>query len=113
MAITNITLAATPTVLVTGASSGTAITVCFFCNNSTEDATINVYLCATGTGANQGDVGDSTTNLNIILREVTVEAKDTYILDTEKMILDSGATLQAEQADSSGQVVVTVSKLDL
>jgi hypothetical protein len=29
------------------------------------------------------------------------------------MILDSGATLQAEQADSSGQVVVTVSKLDL
>ena len=103
----------TPAVVATGASGGTAITALYLCNNSTEAAIVNVYACKTGEGANDGNMGDSTTNMNIIYRELTISAKDTYVIDTEKLILGSGDTLQVETTDSSGQIVATVSKLDL
>ena len=113
MAIENVNLSTTPTVIVTGASGGTAITEMYLCNNTTDSATVNVYACKSGEGANAGDVGDSTTNANIIYKELTIDAKDTYVIETEKLILGSGDTLQAESVDSSGQVIATVSKLDL
>ena len=65
----------TPAVVATGASGGTAITALYLCNNSTEAATVNVYACKTGEGANDGNVGDSTTNMNIIYRELTISAQ--------------------------------------
>ena len=65
------------------------------------------------TGAKDADGGDSTSDANIILKEITITSKDTYILDTEKIILGSGDRLMAQAADSSGQVVATASFLNL
>ncbi len=113
MAITNTNLTSTPAVIVTGASAGTAITSIYLCNNTTETATVDIFLCQSGEGANDGNVGDSTTNANIVYKELSITAKDTYVIDTEKLILGSGDTLQAQQNDSSGSVIMTVSKLDL
>ena len=113
MAISNNLLGSTATALVTGSSGGTAVTVVFFCNNSSDTATIDVFVAASGEGAKDGDGGDSTADANIILKEITITSKDTYILDTEKIILGSGDRLMAQAADSSGQVVATASFLNL
>ena len=113
MAISNNLLGSTATALVTGASGGTAVTTVFFCNNSSDTATIDVFVAQSGEAAKEGDGGDSTADANIILKEITITSKDTYILDTEKTILGSGDRLLAQAADSSGQVVATASFLDL
>ena len=48
-----------------------------------------------------------------ILKEISINSKDTYILDTEKIILGTGDRMMAQAADSSGQVVATASFLNL
>ena len=113
MAISNNLLGSTATALVTGASGGTAVTTVFFCNNSADTATIDVFIAVSGEGAKDGDGGDSTADANIILKQVSINSADTYILDTEKIILGSGDRLLAQAADSSGQVVATASFLNL
>ena len=113
MAISNSLLGSTPTAIVTGASGGTAVTTVFFCNNSADTATIDVFIAQSGESAKEGTGGDSTTDANIILKEISINAKDTYILDTEKIILGSGDKVWAQAADSSGQVVATASFLNL
>ena len=113
MAISNNLLGSTATALVTGAAGGTAVTTVFFCNNSADTATIDVFIAQSGEGAKDGDGGDSTTDANIILKEISINSKDTYILDTEKIILGTGDRMMAQAADSSGQVVATASFLNL
>ena len=113
MAISTNLLGATATALVTGAAGGTAVTTVFFCNNSADTATIDVFIAVSGEGAKDGDGGDSTADANIILKSVSIDSTDTYILDTEKIILGSGDRLMAQAADSSGQVVATASYLNL
>ena len=66
MAISNSLLGSTATALVTGSSGGTAVTVVFFCNNSSDTATIDVFVAASGEGAKDADSGDSTSDANII-----------------------------------------------
>ena len=113
MAISTTLLGATATALVTGASGGTAVTTVFFCNNSADTATIDVFIAVSGEGAKDGEGGDSTADANIILKSVSIDSTDTYIIDTEKIILGSGDRLMAQAADSSGQVVATASYLNL
>ncbi len=113
MAISNNLLGSTVSALVTGASGGTAVTSVFFCNNSADTATIDVFIAVSGEGAKDGDGGDSTADANIILKSVSIDSTDTYILDTEKIILGSGDRLLAQSSDSSGQVVATASYLNL
>ena len=59
-------------------SGSTAITVMFFMNNGATPATLSLALIA---GSGTPTIAD-----NGIMKEVTVEAGDTYIFDTDKII---------------------------
>ena len=63
------------------AGSGTAVTVIYITNKTDGDGTVDLYVVPNG-----GSVGEPFK----IYTELTIKARDTYILDTEKMILDAG-----------------------
>lgn len=89
------------------ATSSVAITTIHLCNITGEIATVNIYLLP-----NDGSTTVPTEN-NKIYNSLTVEAQDTYIIDTEKMILSTGDKIYIETPDSSGLIVATISTIGL
>tara|TARA_E500000331_G_C16746053_1_gene493206 strand:- start:102 stop:431 length:330 start_codon:yes stop_codon:yes gene_type:complete len=89
------------------ATADTAVTTIHLCNLTAENAVIDVYLLP-----NDGSTTVPTEN-NKIYNALTVQGKDTYIIDTEKMILTNGDKIYVQNADSTGQVIVTVSTIGL
>jgi len=89
------------------ASADTAVTTIHICNITSSDATINIYLLP-----NDGSTTTPTEN-NKLYNSLNIPATDTYIIDTEKMILTNGDKIFIELPDSSGQVVATISTIGL
>ena len=90
------------------ATADTAVTTIHLCNiSSAADATLNVYLLPS-----DGSTTVPTEN-NKIYNSLTIPATDSYIIDTEKMILANGDKIYVQNADSTGQVIVTVSTIGL
>ena len=89
------------------ASADTAVTSIHLCNITNSDAVIDIYLLP-----NDGSTTVPTEN-NKIYNSLTIQATDSYIIDTDKMILSSGDKIYVQNADSSGQVIVTVSTIGL
>jgi hypothetical protein len=81
-------------------SSGTsATTVIFFCNTSVSAVTLDVYAVPNAGAAS------ATTQL---ISEVSINAKDTYILNLEKIVLANGDSIQAK-ASAGTSISATVS----
>jgi len=89
------------------ATSSVAVTTIHLCNITAEIATVNIYLLPS-----DGSTTVPTEN-NKIYNSLTVEAQDTYIIDTEKMILSTGDKIYIETPDSSGLIVATISTIGL
>ena len=89
------------------ASADTAVTTIHICNITSSDATINIYLLP-----NDASTTTPTEN-NKLYNSLNIPATDTYIIDTEKMILTNGDKIFIELPDSSGQVVATISTIGL
>ena len=89
------------------ANADTAVTSIHLCNITNEDATVNIYILP-----DDGSSSGPTEN-NKIYNDLTVQRTDTYIIDTEKMILSAGDKIFIETADSSGQVIATISTIGL
>jgi hypothetical protein len=90
------------------ATADTAVTTIHLCNiSSAADATLNVYLLPS-----DGSTTVPTEN-NKIYNQLTVQATDTYIIDTEKLILANGDKIFIELPDSSGQIIATISTIGL
>ena len=89
------------------ATADTAVTSIHMCNITSSDATINIYLLP--------EDGSTTapTEENKIYNTLTISATDSYIIDTEKMILGNGDKIYVQNVDSSGQVIVTISTIGL
>ena len=83
------------------ASSETAITSAFFLNDSGSTVTLNIAVVPSGTGS-------PSISANGIIKSLSVESGDTYILDVEKIILGAGDTVQAS-ASASSAIVATFS----
>lgn len=82
------------------ASSGNSVVVtAFFCNTDASARTFNLYAVPAAGTAGTG---------NQILKSVTVNAGDTYIMNSERLVLANGETLQAN-ASVNSVVVATVS----
>ena len=109
MAITQRTAPTTITALdhAFAATADTAVTSIHLCNITNEDAVVDIYLLP--------DDGSTTvpTENNKLYNSLTIQATDSYIIDTEKMILSNGDKIYVQNADSSGQVIVTVSTIGL
>lgn len=97
MSIANTSLSTVASEISTGSGSR-AVTVIYFHNISGASVTYNLYAVPSG-----GTAGDS----NRIYGSKTLAVGDTYIIDTEKMILDSGDKLFANASANSAVVVTT------
>jgi hypothetical protein len=90
------------------ATADTAVTTIHLCNiSSAADASINIYLLPS-----DGSTTVPTEN-NKLYNQLTVQATDTYIIDTEKLILANGDKIFIELPDSSGQIIATISTIGL
>ena len=103
MAITNFQVGTSVTAAYT-ASVETAITVIYITNKTDGDGTVDVYVTPTGVSA---------TANHLVYSQLTIKARDTYILDTEKMILESGAKIWIAAPDSAAQFNATISTIEL
>ena len=89
------------------ATADTAVTSIHMCNITSSDATVNIYMLP--------EDGSTTvpTEENKMYNTLTIKATDSYIIDTEKMILGNGDKIYVQNVDSSGQVIVTISTIGL
>jgi hypothetical protein len=49
----------------------------------------------------------------LVYSQLTIKARDTYILDTEKLILETGAKIFISAPDSAAQFNATISTIGL
>jgi len=103
MAITNTRLTTTDSTRVFQASSVEAITVMYLCNTSASTVTVDVY-CIDSDDSTAGSVD------NTIYSQLQLTANDTYVIDTEKLILDVSDEIEVE-ADTADAITVTVSSI--
>jgi hypothetical protein len=102
MAITNSQLASATTTQLFLASAQQAITTMIFCNTDpTIDTTFDVYVVPYGGNANAGTQ---------IMKGVPLPAGETFVLDTERLILETNDAIYAQAADDL-IVTATISSL--
>jgi len=104
MAITNFQVTANTASAAFTASADTAVTVIYVTNKSSSDGNINIYVVPSG---------DSVSENFKIYNNVLVPAQDTYIVDTEKLILENGDAIYIEAPDSAAQFNATISTIGL
>lgn len=103
MAITQTVLTTSPGAVFT-ATADTAITVMTFCNTANSiDTAIDVYVVPNG-----GSAGASTQ----IINQQVLTQENSFIIDNEKYILETGDAIYAAANDGS-IVTVTVSTVGL
>jgi hypothetical protein len=79
-----------------------AITTLFFCNYSASDVVLSgVHLVRSG---------DTATNTNKIIHNLSIPAGETFTFDTEKVILQTGDSIYSV-ASADSRLSVTVSSL--
>ena len=80
MAITNANVAATDTTIYTS-SGNTVISTLHLCNQSGGTVTCSLNLVGSG-----GSVGAN----NLVYKNISISASDTYVIETERFILGNG-----------------------
>ena len=83
--------------------NGDAITTMYFCNSNTASTTFNLHVVRAGFVANAN---------NIVYKNKTITAGDTYIIDWEKLVLGIGDSVSAN-ANTGNSIVATVSTIGL
>lgn len=84
-----------------------AITVIYICNSGTVTSSFNIYAVPNG-GTPSGN--------NIIYSSVPLTVNDTYVIDTEKLILNNGDSIHANIASpitSTMRMVATISTIEV
>lgn len=100
MSITQGTVSSSGTSVYTS-SDATAITAVFFMNDHTGTVVLDVHIVKSG---------DSAAASNKIIKSLSINAADSYVLDTEKLLLDNGDALYVI-ADVDAVVHTTVSHI--
>lgn len=106
MAITSfqITTAGNPPVQVYESDGQNAITTMMFCNTSTNvTANIDVYVVSDASGYAPGPQTQ-------ILKTIPIPATETFVMDTEKFILEDLDTIHV-RSDQANAITVTISSV--
>lgn len=98
MALSQTTLTTSAGIVFTS-SGNSAVTTVYLCNYGLSDRTATIYLVQSGSSAS---------NTNIIYKDVAIAAGDTYIIDTERLVLGNGDSVQA-LASANSSITMTVS----
>ena len=93
MAIDQIGAIGTSATTVYTSSGQTVITAMFFMNDNVAARTLTIHVVQSGGSASAS---------NIIVKDLSIDGADTYVINTEKIILDNGDTIQCvASVDSS------------
>ncbi len=105
MAITNTRLTTTDPTQVFQAVGQEVVTAIYICNNTSNTVYVDVYLI---------NSGDSTAGSvdNIIYSQLELTANETYVISTERLILDANDEIECE-ASVANQITVTVSSYEM
>ena len=102
MALLNRQLSTSPGSALLTAASETAITVVMLCNTSVStDTYVNIYAVPSGGNAALG---------TMIMNQIPIPAGETFVLDTERLILGTNDSLYAT-ANNTSTITATVSYL--
>jgi V8-like Glu-specific endopeptidase len=104
MAITNFQVGTGTGSAAFTASASTAITAMYITNKSSSDGNVNIYVVPSG----------ETVSENFkIYNNILIPAEDTYVIDSEKLILENGDKIYIAAPDSSAQFNATISTIGL
>ena len=84
-------------------TNDSATTSIFFTNDNAAARTIDVHLVA------NGGTADAT---NRIIKDLSIDGGDTYILSAEKIVLSNGDTIQAKESATTS-IYATVSYVSI
>lgn len=102
MAIQNLVIGTTPSAFYTSVGDS-AVTCVYLCNTSNSSVTFSLHAVpAAGTPSSSNRIYDS----------VTLTAKDTYVIDMEKLVLSNGDALYAAASQASA-ITVTISAVTI
>lgn len=103
MAITQAGAIGTGATTVYTSSGTTAITCMFFMNDNASARTLSVHVVQSG---------GSIANTNQIVKTITVDPADTYVVNLEKLVLSNGDTIQCT-ASVGSSIFPTISSVDI
>ena len=103
MAITQAGAVGTGATTMYTSTNTTAITCMFFFNDNAAARTINLHVVQSG---------DSATTTNQIVKAISIDAGDSYVINLEKLVLDNGDTIQAS-ASAGSSVYATISSVTI
>jgi hypothetical protein len=103
MAITNTRLTTTDPTTVFEAVGQQAITTIYLCNTTATPVSFNMFVI-------NSDDSTGAAFENMIYSSIELTANDTYVLDVEKLILDSGDLVDIE-SNVADCITVTVSSI--
>ena len=86
------------------AGADTAVTVMYITNKTDGAGTVDIYVVPNG---------DSVSANHLVYSQLSIQARDTYVVDTEKMILETGAKIYIAAPDSAAQFNATISTIGL
>jgi hypothetical protein len=116
MAIKNTVIDTTPTAIftsgVTTASENNVVVSLYICNTSTGTVTFNLYLVPSGKIASPLGIDPVSADSNIIYYAVQVAGSDTYVIDTERLMLEQGDSIVATSTQANS-LVATVSYMGI
>lgn len=81
----------------------TAITCMFFMNDNASARTLDVHVVKNG---------ESLATANKIVKTITIDPADTYVINIEKLVLENGDTIQCV-ASAATSVYATVSSVSI
>ena len=85
-------------------SGNSATTAIFLMNNNAAARTVQIYVVPSG--------GSVTTSTKII-KDLTIDAADTYIINTEKLVLSNGDAIHVSTSGDDTSVYATVSYVSI
>lgn len=100
--ITNFSVGTSTTTAAFTATGDVAVTVIYICNTSATDGDVDVYLVPNG-----ATVGAQ----HLIYKNLIIRSNDTYIIDSEKLILGNGDRIFIAAPDSAGEFNATISTI--
>lgn len=104
MAITNFQVGTGTGTEAFAATADTAVTAMYITNKSSTAGNVDIYVVPAG-----DTVGDDYK----IYNNLQIPAEDTYVIDSEKLILENGDKIFIAAPDSSGQFNATISTIGL
>lgn len=93
MAIAQQTVGTSATTIYTSTNESAVVSV-YFMNNDASAVTLQIHVVQDG---------DTAADTNKIVKDLSISAADTYVMDTEKLILSNNDTIQASA--STGSVI--------